>query len=114
MRRGAAAADSTTPAATGGILPVCGKVHPARRPLSHAVRRRSFAGRHRRVAMLHRPLDKEGFMPSDRRVFLGAGLGVTAVLASRAGGLTTAAQAVSSESSPLPGHVSLDPEVRAA
>src|SRR5436190_17798551 len=103
-----------TPAAAGAILPVCGKVHPARRPLSHAVRRRSFAGWHRRVALLHRPLDKEGFMPSDRRVFLGAGLGVTAALASRAGGLTTAAQTVSSESSPLPGHVSLDPEVRAA
>ena len=50
-------------------------------------------------------------MPSDRRMFLGAGLGVTAALAS---GLTTAAQAVSSESPSLPGNVSLDPDVRAA
>ena len=50
-------------------------------------------------------------MPSDRRMFLGAGLGVTAALAS---GLTTAAQAVSSESPSLPGNVSLDPDVRTA
>ena len=34
-------------------------------------------------------------MPSDRRMFLSAGLGVTAALASRASGLTTSAQAVS-------------------
>ena len=46
-------------------------------------------------------------MPSDRRMFLGAGLGVTAALASRASGLTTAAQAVSSESPPRPGNISL-------
>ena len=50
-------------------------------------------------------------MPSDRRMFLSAGLGVTAALAS---GLTTSAQAVSSESPPFPGNVSLDPDVRAA
>jgi cytokinin dehydrogenase len=53
-------------------------------------------------------------MPSDRRMFLSAGLGVTAALASRAGGLTASAQAVSLESLPLPGNVSLDPDVRAA
>jgi cytokinin dehydrogenase len=53
-------------------------------------------------------------MSSDRRMFLSAGLGVTAALASRATGLTTAAQAVSSESPPLPGNVNSDPEVRAA
>ena len=53
-------------------------------------------------------------MPSDRRMFLSAGLGVTAALASRASGLTTSAQAVSSESPPFPGNVSLDPDVRAA
>ncbi|WP_247830286.1 FAD-binding protein [Bradyrhizobium sp. 200] len=53
-------------------------------------------------------------MPSDRRMFLGAGLGVTAALASSASGLSTAGQAVSSEGPPLPNHVSLDPEVRAA
>ncbi|WP_334355316.1 MULTISPECIES: FAD-binding protein [unclassified Bradyrhizobium] len=47
-------------------------------------------------------------------MFLSAGLGATATLASRATGLTTAAQAVSSESPPLPGHVSPDAEVRAA
>jgi cytokinin dehydrogenase len=52
-------------------------------------------------------------MPSDRRMFLGAGLGVTAALASRASGLTTSAQAASLESSPFPGKVSLDPDVRA-
>ncbi len=50
-------------------------------------------------------------MPSDRRMFLSAGLGVTAALAS---GLTTSAQAVSSESPPFPVNVSLDPDVRAA
>jgi cytokinin dehydrogenase len=49
-------------------------------------------------------------MPSDRRMFLGAGLGVTAALAS---GLTTA-QAVSSESPSLPGNISLDQDARAA
>ena len=48
-------------------------------------------------------------MPSDRRMFLSAGLGVTAALA---GGLTASAQAV--DRSPLPGNVGLDPEVRAA
>ena len=48
-------------------------------------------------------------MPSDRRMFLSAGLGVTAALAS---GLTTSAQAV--DRPPLPGNVSLEPEVRAA
>jgi cytokinin dehydrogenase len=53
-------------------------------------------------------------MPSDRRTFLGAGLGVTAALASRAGGLTASAQAVSLESLPLPGNVSLDADARAA
>ena len=53
-------------------------------------------------------------MPSDRRMFLGAGLGVTAALASRASGLTTAAQAVSSESPPRPGNISFEPELRAA
>ena len=53
-------------------------------------------------------------MSSDRRMFLSAGLGVTAALASCATGLTTAAQAVSSESPPLPGNVNPDPEVRAA
>jgi cytokinin dehydrogenase len=53
-------------------------------------------------------------MPSDRRMFLGAGLGVTAALASRASGLTTSAQAVSPESPSLPGNVSLDPDVRAS
>jgi cytokinin dehydrogenase len=53
-------------------------------------------------------------MPSDRRMFLGAGLGVTAALASRAGGLTASAQAVSLESLPLPGNVSLDADARAA
>src|SRR5689334_11838104 len=53
-------------------------------------------------------------MPSDRRMFLGAGLGVTAALASRGAGLTTAAEAVSSEGPPLPGNVRLDAEVRAA
>jgi FAD/FMN-containing dehydrogenase len=47
-------------------------------------------------------------------MFLGAGLGVTAALASRGAGLTTAAEAVSSESPPLPGDVRLDAEVRAA
>jgi FAD/FMN-containing dehydrogenase len=44
-------------------------------------------------------------------MFLGAGLGATAALAS---GLTTAAQAVSSESPSLPGNISLDPDVRGA
>jgi cytokinin dehydrogenase len=53
-------------------------------------------------------------MPSDRRMFLSAGLGVTAALASHASGLTTAAQAVSLESPPLPGNVGLEPDVRAA
>jgi cytokinin dehydrogenase len=48
-------------------------------------------------------------MPSDRRMFLSAGLGVTAALAS---GLTTSAQAV--DRPRLSGNVSLDPEVRAA
>ena len=48
-------------------------------------------------------------MPSDRRMFLSAGLGVTAALA---GGLTASAQAV--DRSPLPGNVGLNPEVRAA
>jgi cytokinin dehydrogenase len=48
-------------------------------------------------------------MPSDRRMFLSAGLGVTAALAS---GLTTSAQAV--DRPQLSGNVSLDPEVRAA
>jgi cytokinin dehydrogenase len=48
-------------------------------------------------------------MPSDRRMFLG---GVTAALASHASGLT--AQAVSFDNAPLPGNVSLDPNVRAA
>ncbi|MBR1275178.1 FAD-binding protein [Bradyrhizobium sp. AUGA SZCCT0283] len=48
-------------------------------------------------------------MPSDRRMFLSAGLGVTAALASE---LTTSAQAV--DRPPLPGNVSLEPEVRAA
>src|SRR6266545_1112619 len=61
-----------------------------------------------------RPLHKEGFMPSDRRMFLSAGLGVTAALASRAGGLTASAQAVSLESLPLPGNVRLDADARAA
>ena len=53
-------------------------------------------------------------MPSDRRMFLSAGLGATATLASCGSALTTAAQAVSAESSSLPGDVSLDVEVRAA
>ena len=53
-------------------------------------------------------------MPSDRRMFLGAGLGVTAALASHASGLTISAQAVAFDSPPVPGNVSLDPEVRAA
>jgi cytokinin dehydrogenase len=44
-------------------------------------------------------------------MFLSAGLGVTAALAS---GLTTSAQAVSSESPPFSVNVSLDPDVRAA
>jgi FAD/FMN-containing dehydrogenase len=44
-------------------------------------------------------------------MFLGAGLGVTAALAS---GLTAAAQAVASESRPLPGNISFEPEPRAA
>ena len=44
----------------------------------------------------------------------GAGLGVTAAFASRASGLTTAAQAVSSESPPRPGNISFEPELRAA
>lgn len=52
-------------------------------------------------------------MPSDRRMFLGAGLGVTAALASRGAGLTPAAQAASSEGPPLPGNVRPDAEVRA-
>jgi cytokinin dehydrogenase len=50
-------------------------------------------------------------MPSDRRMFLSAGLGATAALAS---GLTTSAQAVSSEGRPLPGNLSLDLDTRAA
>ena len=50
-------------------------------------------------------------MPSDRRMFLGAGLGVTAALA---GGLTSVGASGLIESPPLPGNVSLDPEVRAA
>ena len=53
-------------------------------------------------------------MPSDRRMFLGAGLGITAALASRAGGLTTPAQAVAFESPPVPDNANLEPEVRAA
>ncbi|ANW03597.1 FAD-binding protein [Bradyrhizobium icense] len=53
-------------------------------------------------------------MPSDRRMFLGAGLGVTAALASHASGLTTSAQAASSDGPPLPANVHLEPEVRAA
>jgi cytokinin dehydrogenase len=53
-------------------------------------------------------------MPSDRRMFLGAGLGVTAALASRASGLTASAQAVSSDGPPLPANVRLEPELRAA
>ena len=53
-------------------------------------------------------------MPSDRRTFLSAGLGVTAALASHGTGLTTVAQAVSSESTPLPDNVRLDAEIRAA
>ncbi|UPK06696.1 FAD-binding protein [Bradyrhizobium sp. 170] len=53
-------------------------------------------------------------MPSDRRMFLSAGLGVTAALASRASGLATSAPAVSLESPPLPGNVSLDADARAA
>lgn len=53
-------------------------------------------------------------MPSDRRMFLSAGLGVTAALASRASGLATSAPAVSLESPPLPGNVSHDADARAA
>ncbi|WOH49048.1 FAD-binding protein [Bradyrhizobium sp. sBnM-33] len=53
-------------------------------------------------------------MPSDRRMFLGAGLGVTAALASRTSGLTASAQPVSSDGPPLPADVRLEPEVRAA
>ncbi|WP_247518901.1 FAD-binding protein [Bradyrhizobium sp. 190] len=53
-------------------------------------------------------------MSSDRRMFLSAGLGVTVALASRASGLTTSAKAVSLESPPFPGNVSLDAEARAA
>jgi cytokinin dehydrogenase len=53
-------------------------------------------------------------MPSDRRMFLSAGLGVTAALASRASGLTTSAQAASLESLPLPANVSHDADARAA
>jgi cytokinin dehydrogenase len=53
-------------------------------------------------------------MPSDRRMFLGAGLGVTAALASHASGLAASAQAGSLESPSLPGNVSLEAEVRAA
>ncbi|MCK1514684.1 FAD-binding protein [Bradyrhizobium sp. 190] len=47
-------------------------------------------------------------------MFLSAGLGVTVALASRASGLTTSAKAVSLESPPFPGNVSLDAEARAA
>jgi cytokinin dehydrogenase len=61
-----------------------------------------------------RPLDKEGFMSSDRRMFLSTGLGATAALASHASGLTTSAQAVSFESSPLPGNISIDADACAA
>jgi cytokinin dehydrogenase len=53
-------------------------------------------------------------MPSDRRMFLSAGLGVTAALASGASGLAASAQAVSAESPSLPGNVSLDADVRSA
>ncbi|MEH2628528.1 cytokinin dehydrogenase [Bradyrhizobium sp. AZCC 1719] len=53
-------------------------------------------------------------MPSDRRMFLGAGLGVTAALASHASGLTASAQAVLADGPPLPANVRLEPEVRAA
>jgi cytokinin dehydrogenase len=53
-------------------------------------------------------------MPSDRRMFLGAGLGVTAAFASRASGLTTSAQAVACDSPPVPDHANLEPEARAA
>ncbi|WP_235983314.1 FAD-binding protein [Bradyrhizobium australiense] len=53
-------------------------------------------------------------MPSDRRMFLGAGLGVAAALASRASGLTTSAQTVSADDPSLPANVRLDPEGRAA
>ncbi|MEH2507310.1 cytokinin dehydrogenase [Bradyrhizobium sp. AZCC 1578] len=53
-------------------------------------------------------------MPSDRRMFLGAGLGVTAALASRASALAASAQAVSADRPPLPANVRLEPEVRAA
>jgi cytokinin dehydrogenase len=53
-------------------------------------------------------------MPSDRRMFLGAGLGVTAALASHASGLATSAQAVSLESLPRAGNVSLDADARTA
>ncbi|MEH2540922.1 MULTISPECIES: FAD-binding protein [unclassified Bradyrhizobium] len=53
-------------------------------------------------------------MPSDRRMFLGAGLGVTAALASRASALAASAQAVSADGPPLPANVRLEPEVRAA
>ena len=53
-------------------------------------------------------------MPSDRRLFLSAGLGVTAALASHASGLAASAQAVSLESPSLPGNVNLEADVRAA
>jgi FAD/FMN-containing dehydrogenase len=72
------------------------------------MRRRSFAGMH------HSLCKKEGFMPSDRRLFLSAGLGVTAALASHASGLAASAQAVSLESPSLPGNVNLEADVRAA
>jgi cytokinin dehydrogenase len=53
-------------------------------------------------------------MPSDRRMFLSAGLGVTAALASGASALAASAQAVSLESPSVPGNVSLDADVRSA
>ena len=53
-------------------------------------------------------------MPSDRRMFLSAGLGVTAAFASHASGVATSAQAVSLECPPLPGSVNLEADVRAA
>ncbi|WP_213287190.1 FAD-binding protein [Bradyrhizobium sp. sGM-13] len=53
-------------------------------------------------------------MPSDRRMFLGAGLGVTAALASHASALAASAQTVSADDPHLPANVRLEPEVRAA
>ncbi len=97
-------------AGAGAILPVCGIVHPARRPLSHAVRRRSFTGKHQRV--LHRR-SGQGELHA---------IGQTYVFerrswrrrASCASWTHLRGARGSSESPPLPGNVSLDAEIRAA